>query len=73
METVLFQTSGCGHRRATTCLRQTDKEGTQAMSFGKIDHLAFITPDLDGTIRFYRDLLGMELTLGIGHDGFRHY
>lgn len=43
------------------------------MSFGKIDHLAFITPDLDGTIRFYRDLLGMELTLGIGHDGFRHY
>lgn len=43
------------------------------MSFGKIDHLAFITPDLDGTVRFYRDLLGMELTLGIGHDGFRHY
>ncbi|ANK81735.1 MAG: hypothetical protein TEF_13705 [Rhizobiales bacterium NRL2] len=43
------------------------------MSFGRIDHLAFITPDLDGTIRFYRDLLGMELSLGIGHDGFRHY
>lgn len=43
------------------------------MAFGNIDHLAFITPDLDGTIRFYRDLLGMELTLGIGHDGFRHY
>lgn len=43
------------------------------MSFGKIDHLAFITPDLEGTVRFYRDLLGMELTLGIGHDGFRHY
>ncbi|WP_417514902.1 VOC family protein [Minwuia sp.] len=43
------------------------------MSFGNIDHLAFITPDLDGTVRFYRDLLGMELTLGIGHDGFRHY
>ena len=25
------------------------------------------------TIRFYRDLLGMELTAGIGHDGYRHY
>ena len=43
------------------------------MSFSRIDHLAFITPDLDGTVRFYRDLLGMELSLGIGHDGFRHY
>ncbi len=43
------------------------------MAFGNIDHLAFITPDLDGTVRFYRDLVGMELTLGIGHDGFRHY
>jgi catechol 2,3-dioxygenase-like lactoylglutathione lyase family enzyme len=43
------------------------------MPFGHVDHIAFITPDLDGTVRFYRDLLGMELTLGIGHDGFRHY
>lgn len=38
-----------------------------------INHLAFITPDLDCTIRFYRDLLGMELFAGIGHDGYRHY
>ncbi len=38
-----------------------------------INHLAFITPDLPKTIRFYRDLLGMELEAGIGHDGFRHY
>ncbi|WP_416897459.1 MAG: VOC family protein [Minwuia sp.] len=43
------------------------------MSFANVDHIAFITPDLDGTVRFYRDLLGMRLTLGIGHDGFRHY
>jgi len=43
------------------------------MTLSRIDHLACITPDLTATTRFYRDLLGMELSLGIGHDGFRHY
>jgi len=38
-----------------------------------INHLAFITPDLEATVRFYRDLLGIELFAGIGHDGYRHY
>ena len=38
-----------------------------------INHLAFITGDMVKTIRFYRDLLGMELTAGIGHEGFRYY
>ena len=38
-----------------------------------INHLAFITHDLEATIRFYRDLLGMTLEAGVGHDGFRHY
>ncbi len=38
-----------------------------------LNHLAFITDDLTKTIRFYRDLLGLELTAGIGHDGYRHY
>lgn len=38
-----------------------------------INHLAFITDDMEKTIRFYRDLLGMELHAGIGHDGYRHY
>ena len=43
------------------------------MKMTGINHLAFITPDMTRTIRFYRDLLGMELHAGIGHDGFRHY
>ncbi len=34
-----------------------------------INHLAFITDDMPKTIRFYRDLLGLELAAGIGHDG----
>ena len=43
------------------------------MYLKEINHLAFITNDLVKTIRFYRDLLGMKLTLGMGHGGFRHY
>ena len=38
-----------------------------------INHLAFITEDMEKTVRFYRDLLGMELAAGVGHDGYRHY
>lgn len=43
------------------------------MQLTGINHLAFITDDMVKTVRFYRDLLGMELHAGIGHDGFRHY
>ena len=32
-----------------------------------LNHLAFITPDMEATIRFYRDLLEMDLISGIGH------
>ncbi len=38
-----------------------------------INHLACITNDMEKTVRFYPDLLGMELFLGKGVDGFRHY
>ena len=43
------------------------------MTLHCINHLAFITNNMTKTIRFYRDLLGMQLTAGIGHDGYRHY
>ena len=43
------------------------------MSLLGINHLAFITDDMVTTIRFYRDLLGLTLSTGIGHDGYRHY
>jgi len=43
------------------------------MGLSGINHLAFITKDIVTTIRFYRDLLGMDLVAGIGHDGYRHY
>ncbi len=43
------------------------------MFLTRINHLAFITPDMVKTFRFYRDLLGMELVTGIGHPNYRHY
>ena len=38
-----------------------------------IHHLAFATADLDATIRFWRDLLGLRLVYGYGHPGYRQY
>jgi catechol 2,3-dioxygenase-like lactoylglutathione lyase family enzyme len=43
------------------------------MQITGVNHMAFITDDMEKTIRFYRDLLGMELSAGVGHGGFRHY
>lgn len=41
--------------------------------FNGINHLAMATGDMDRTIRYWRDLLGMRLVAGIGHPGYRHY
>lgn len=43
------------------------------MELRGLNHLAFITDDMTKTVRFYRDLLGMTLHAGVGHDGYRHY
>jgi catechol 2,3-dioxygenase-like lactoylglutathione lyase family enzyme len=41
--------------------------------FNGVNHLAMATGDMDKTIRFWRDLLGMRLVAGIGEPGYRHY
>ena len=41
--------------------------------FTGVNHLAFVTGDMDKTVRFWRDLLGMRLVATIGEHGFRHY
>ncbi len=52
---------------------------TKPIKFMGINHLAMVTGDMDKTVRFYRDVLGMALvgTLGKGTFGepgsFRHY
>ena len=38
-----------------------------------VNHLAMVTGDMDSTIRFWRDLLGMRLIAGLGEPGYRHY
>jgi len=43
------------------------------ITFNGINHLAMITGDMDKTIRFWRDLLGLRLIVGLGRQGYRHY
>ncbi|MBF8250957.1 MAG: Glyoxalase [Deltaproteobacteria bacterium] len=43
------------------------------IKFNGINHLAMATGDMDKTIRFWRDLLGMRLVAGLGQPGYRHY
>lgn len=38
-----------------------------------INHLALATGDMDATIRFWRDFLGMRLVAGLGDGKYRHY
>ena len=43
------------------------------VKFKGINHLAMVTGNLDETIRFWRDLLGMRLLVGWGKPGYRIY
>ncbi len=43
------------------------------IKFNGINHLAMVTGDMDRTVRFWRDLLGMRLVVGLGRPGYRHY
>lgn len=38
-----------------------------------VNHIAFATHDMDGTIRFWRDLLGMRLVAGMSEPGSKQY
>ena len=44
-----------------------------AVAYRGINHLALATRDMDRTIRFWRDLLGMRLIAGLGSRGYKHY
>ena len=41
--------------------------------YNGINHVALATSDMDKTIRFWRDLLGMRLIAGVGNPGRRQY
>lgn len=38
-----------------------------------INHLAMVTRDMDATVRFWRDFLGMRLVAGLGASKYKHY
>ena len=50
-----------------------DKKNQLKATYTGINHLAMATADMDMTIAFWRDLLGMRLVTGLGHPGYRHY
>jgi len=37
------------------------------MRWTGVNHLALVTPDMEATVRFYHDVLGMELVATVGH------
>ena len=41
--------------------------------YSGVNHLAMATGNMDETIRFWRDLLGMRLVAGLGRPGYRQY
>lgn len=43
------------------------------VAYTGVNHLAMATHDMDATLRFWRDLLGMRLVAGLGRQGYRHY
>lgn len=53
--------------------RAMDGEKQALVRFNGVNHLAMITGDMEATIHFWRDLLGMRLVAGLGRPGYRHY
>ena len=51
----------------------SDVKESNVVKYTGINHLAMATKDMDTTIRFWRDLLGMRLVAGLGRPGYRHY
>jgi len=43
------------------------------MRYKGINHIALATRDLNSTIRFWRDLVGLRLIAGLGKPGYRQY
>jgi catechol 2,3-dioxygenase-like lactoylglutathione lyase family enzyme len=43
------------------------------MKYTGINHLALATGDINTTVCFWRDLLGMRLVAAMGRPGYRHY
>jgi catechol 2,3-dioxygenase-like lactoylglutathione lyase family enzyme len=49
------------------------QKDSKMVKYTGINHLAMATRDMDTTIRFWRDLLGLRLVAGLGGPKYRHY
>ena len=45
----------------------------KAIHYTGVHHLAMVTGNMDRTVRFWRDFLGMRLVAGLGSGTYRHY
>ena len=43
------------------------------MRYSGVNHVAFATSDMDRTIRYWRDLLGMRILAAMGKPGYKQY
>lgn len=60
--------------KQTPCVENPSRQRkANVLKYYGIHHLAMATSDMDGTIRFWRDLLGMRLVAGLGKPGARQY
>lgn len=53
--------------------KENEQAANKAVKFMGINHLALVTGDMDKTVRFYRDVMGMPLVATVGNRAFRHY
>jgi len=60
-------------KEARRDIKNAVEEIGSMIKYNGINHLAMATGDMDKTIRFWRDLLGMRLVAGLGKPGYRHY
>jgi catechol 2,3-dioxygenase-like lactoylglutathione lyase family enzyme len=49
------------------------RRGMHMIRYSGVNHLALATGNMDETVRFWRDLLGMRLVAGLGRPGYRQY
>ena len=43
------------------------------MKYTGVNHIAFATADMDMTIRYWRDLLGLRIIAAMGREGYKQY
>lgn len=43
------------------------------MKYAGVNHVAFATADMEETLRFWRDLLGMKIVAAMGRPGYKQY